>query len=77
MYNNFKAAPNLGNRGKINENGFFPLRMVTPHVFEILSDFRIEIEKQPFDGFQRYFAILSFLFQIRRTYYHVHNKTHF
>jgi hypothetical protein len=40
MYNNFKAAPNLGNRGKINENVFFPLRMVTPHVFEILSDFR-------------------------------------
>jgi hypothetical protein len=39
MYNNFKAAPNLGNRGKINENVFFPLRMVTLHVFEILSDF--------------------------------------
>jgi hypothetical protein len=32
MYNNFKAAPNLGNRGKINDF-FFPLRMVTPHVF--------------------------------------------
>ena len=40
MYNNFKAALNLGNREKINENVFFPLRMVTPHVFVILSDFR-------------------------------------
>jgi hypothetical protein len=39
--------------------------------------YKIEIEKQPFDGFQRYFTILSFLFQIRSTYYHVHNKTHF
>jgi hypothetical protein len=25
MYNNFKAAPNLGNRGKINEN-VFPIK---------------------------------------------------
>jgi hypothetical protein len=36
--------------------------------------YRIEIEKQPFDGFQRYFAILSFLFQTRSTYYHVEKK---
>jgi hypothetical protein len=54
------------------------MRRIAAHIFFFISNLyghlyikdRIEIEKQPFDGFQRYFPILPFLFKIRSTYYH-------